>query len=104
MQENSILDYNNKMKIDINKIAKLANLKLLDKEKIVFEKQLEEILKYIEKLNTINTTNVIETSQVTNLTNVTKEDSISNSLKENEALSQSKNKSDSFFQVDAIFE
>ncbi len=107
LQESLILDYNNKnnkMKINIDKIAKLANLKLSDNEKITLEKQLEEILKYVEKLNTLNTTDVTETSQVTNLINITRKDTTDKSLKKNEALSQSKNTIDDFFHVDVVLE
>ena len=37
--------------MNIEKIAKLANLKLSKKEELKFQKEMEAILKYIDKLN-----------------------------------------------------
>ena len=61
---------------DVKHIAKLARLKLSDKEIIKFSKQLSDILQYIEQLNELNTSGTEETSQVTGLKNVTQSDEI----------------------------
>lgn len=92
------------MKIDVKKIAKLANLDVPDKEFPKFEKQLEEIVSYVEKLKEVNTTGVEITSQVTGLENVTRQDSPSESLSQEEALSNSKSTDNGLFKVNAIFE
>ena len=55
------------MKIDVAKVAKLANLTLKPEEKVKFEKQLSETLEYVNKLNSVDTENVEPTSQVTGL-------------------------------------
>lgn len=92
------------MKIDVAYVAKLANLPLSPKEKEKFEKQLSEILSYIEKLKEINTENIKTTSQVTGLENVVRNDEISPSLSQKEALSNTKSQHNGFIKVPAILE
>lgn len=78
------------MKLDIAKVAKLANLTLSEEEEKKFEKQLEETITYIENLDEIDTTDVEPTSQVTGLENVTREDEVKPSLSQEQALSNTK--------------
>jgi len=92
------------MKIDVLHIAELANLPLKKEEIEKYEKQLSEILAYIEKLKKVKTDDVLETSQVTGLENVTKDDSTIPSLPQNEALLNTKSKQNGLFKVKAIFE
>lgn len=92
------------MKIDVSHVAKLANLPLTEKEKEKFEKQLNDILSYIEKLNEVDTKNIDPTSQVTGLENVTREDNASPSLSQEEVLQNTPKKHNGFFKVKAIFE
>ena len=92
------------MKIDVTHVAKLANLSLKPEEKEKFEKQLSEILSYVEKLKEVDTKNVEITSQVTGLENVTREDETSLSLTQEEALSNSKSTHNGFFKVKAVLE
>ena len=42
------------MKIDVGYVAELARLELTDEEKAVFQPQLENIVKYVEKINSVN--------------------------------------------------
>ena len=90
------------MKINIKHIAKLANLKLKLEDERKFEKQLNEIVAYVEKLNEVDTKNVEITSQVTGLENVTREDKSTPSLTQEEVLSGTKSKHNGLFKVDAI--
>ena len=90
------------MKIDVSHVAKLANLPLKPDEEKRFEKQLSEILSYVEKLKEVDTKNVEITSQVTGLENVTREDETSPSLSQEEALSKAKTKHNELFKVKAI--
>ena len=92
------------MKIDVKHVAKLANLPLTPVEEKKFEKQLSEILSYVEKLKQVDTKNVETTSQVTGLENVTREDETSPSLTQEEALSNSKSTHNGLFKVKAILE
>jgi aspartyl-tRNA(Asn)/glutamyl-tRNA(Gln) amidotransferase subunit C len=90
------------MKIDVGHVAKLANLPLSPSEKEKFEKQLSEILSYVEKLKEVNTENVEITSQVTGLENITREDKPIPSLTQEEALSNAKSQQNGLFKVKAI--
>ena len=90
------------MKIDVRHVAKLANLPLNPEEKEKFEKQLSEVLSYVEKLEEVDTKNVEITSQVTGLENVAREDETSLSLTHEEALSNSKSTHNGFFKVRAV--
>lgn len=92
------------MKINVSHVAKLANLPLKSEEKEKFEKQLSEILAYIEKLKEVDTKNVEATSQVTGLENVTREDETSPSLSQKEALSNTKSQHNGLFKVKAILD
>jgi aspartyl-tRNA(Asn)/glutamyl-tRNA(Gln) amidotransferase subunit C len=89
------------MKIDITKVAKLANLTLTADEEKEFDKQLNDIVGYIEKLNSVDTTGIAPTAQVTGLVNRTREDKIAqNSLSQKDALSGGKKIHNEMFVVD----
>lgn len=92
------------MKIDVKHIAKLANLPLKEDELAKFEKQLADILQYVEQLQKVDTENVIPTSQVTGLENVLREDIAGPSLSQEDALKNAKNKHNGLFQVKGILE
>ena len=62
------------MKIDVVKVAKLANLPLSKEEEEKYSKQLSQILDYMEKLNQADTSKVDASFNVTGLSNVTRED------------------------------
>ena len=61
-------------KKQVEHIAELARIKLSDKEKEKFSKELSQILDYFEKLKEVNTENVAPISQVTGIKNVLRED------------------------------
>ncbi len=90
------------MKFDIKHVAKLANLSLSDEEEKKFSAQLEETVSYIEGLNEVDTNGVSPTSQVTGLENITREDEVTQSLSQEEALSNAKSTHNGFFRVKGI--
>lgn len=92
------------MKINVPHVAKLANLSLHHKEIEKFEKQLSEILNYIEKLKEVDTKNVETTSQATGLENITREDNATPSLTQSEALVNAKNQHNGFIKVKVILD
>lgn len=61
-------------KKDVEHIASLARIELSDKEEKKFEKELSAILKFVEKLNEVDTAGVEPMTGGTNLQNVTRED------------------------------
>ena len=89
------------MKIDVKKVAKLANLPLTNEETNKFEKQLEETLSYIESLKEIDTDKMDPTNQVTGLENVLREDTAKPSLSQKDALQNAKTHN-GFFKVKGI--
>ena len=90
-------------KEQVRHIAQLANLQLKDKEVTKFQKQLSDVLGYIDVLNELDTSKVKPTAQVTGLQNVFREDELGKSLTQEEALSGTKNKHNGYFKVKAIF-
>jgi len=60
--------------MNIEKIAKLANLKLSKKEELKFQKEMEAILKYIDKLNELKIDPIKPSSFINNLENIMYED------------------------------
>jgi len=52
------------MKMDIEKVARLARLELSEEEKITLGSQLEQILNYMEQLSRLDTTGVEPTSRL----------------------------------------
>jgi aspartyl-tRNA(Asn)/glutamyl-tRNA(Gln) amidotransferase subunit C len=90
------------MKINVQHVAKLANLPLTAEENQQFEKQLAEVLTYIERLSEVDVTGITPTSQVTGLENVTREDIALPSLSQTEALANTTAKKNNFFQVKGI--
>lgn len=59
---------------DVLKLARLARLKLSEDEIVAYQKELAEILGYVEQLNDVDVSGLEPTSQVTGLTNVTRPD------------------------------
>lgn len=93
------------MKIDVKKIAKLASLTLTAEEEIKFEKQLSDILQYVEKLNEVDVKDVEPTSQITGLENVTRNDNYTaDMLTQEQALSGNNSKHNGMFKVKAVLE
>ncbi len=91
------------MKIDVKKVAKLANLTLSPEEESEFDTQLNDVVVYIEKLNSIDTTNVEPTAQVTGLLNRTREDKVEKiCFTQEEALSGGKKIHNGLFVVDKL--
>lgn len=87
----------------VKHVALLANLKFNQKEIKKFQKQLSEILDYVNVLNELDTKGVEPTSQVTGLENVFREDKPTPSFSQEETLSGAKEKHNNFFKVKAIF-
>ncbi|MGQ9842150.1 MAG: Asp-tRNA(Asn)/Glu-tRNA(Gln) amidotransferase subunit GatC [Spirochaetota bacterium] len=71
------------MKFDefvINKVCQLARLELDADEKQEFTKQLEDIIRYVETINKLDTANVQPADHIVPLSNVFREDIAKQSL------------------------
>ncbi|MEX2381087.1 MAG: Asp-tRNA(Asn)/Glu-tRNA(Gln) amidotransferase subunit GatC [Opitutales bacterium] len=72
--------------IDIDYVANLARIALTDEEKATFSSQLEDVLKYIEKLNALDISGVEPTAHAFSVENVWMEDKAEPGLPVEEAL------------------
>lgn len=93
-----------KAKIDIRKIAKLANLFLTESEERHLESQLAATITHVESLQDINTDHIEGTNEVTDLKNVAREDVVTPSLSQEDALKNAKKTHNGFFVVPVIIE
>ena len=74
------------MKIDVGYVAELARLELTDEEKAVFQPQLENIVGYVEKINSVNVEGVEPMMHGRPLVNAFREDEVRPSLPTETAL------------------
>lgn len=88
----------------VGHVAKLANLTLNEIEEEKFTGQLSETLDYMAKIDGVDTNGIEPTSQVTGLINVFRDDNITPSLSQEEALANVKSKHQGFVKVKAILE
>ncbi|MCH7504291.1 Asp-tRNA(Asn)/Glu-tRNA(Gln) amidotransferase subunit GatC [PVC group bacterium] len=91
-------------KKDIEYTSTLAHVQLSEKEKTLYLGQLESILKYIEKLNELDTTNVLPMDHVLDLENVFRKDEIKPSVNRDQVLNQAPKQQDGFFLVPPVIE
>jgi len=92
------------MKMDIEKVARLARLELSEDEKETFENQMEQILTYMEQLNRIDTTGVEPTSHAIPVDNVFRDDEVKPSFPREEVLAIAPEEEDGHFKVPRIIE
>lgn len=91
--------------MDLNHVAKLANLPIDKHQQKRFEPQLTAILAFVSKLQKIPTKNIQPTAQVTGLTNVFREDAVDASriLTQAQALSNATKTHDGYFVVPSVW-
>ncbi len=92
------------MKMDIEKVARLARLELSEEEKVTFGNQLEQILTYMEQLNRLDTSGVEPTSHAIPIYNVFREDDVRPSFPQEEVLGIGPDEQDGLFKVPRIIE
>ncbi len=92
------------MKMDIEKVARLARLELSEEERETFGNQLEQILTYMEQLNRLDTTGVEPTSHAIPIQNVFREDEVGPSLPQEEVLAIAPEEDEGHFKVPRIIE
>ncbi|MCK9408356.1 MAG: Asp-tRNA(Asn)/Glu-tRNA(Gln) amidotransferase subunit GatC [Bacteriovoracaceae bacterium] len=87
---------------DVEHIAKLAKLEFSDTEKEKFTHQFNDILKYMDQLNSVDTANVEPLAQVIELQNVFREDVVTPSTPTDEALKNAPAATDEHFKVPKV--
>jgi aspartyl-tRNA(Asn)/glutamyl-tRNA(Gln) amidotransferase subunit C len=90
--------------MDVKHVAKLANLPLKPSDIPKLRQQFAQTLKYISKIDELDTHNIPPTSQVTGLKNVTRTDQIDTNrmLTQKQAMSGTGNSHNGYFVVPAI--
>ena len=93
-------------KKDVEYVAKLARLELKEKEKEKFTKQLDKILKFMDKLNELDTQDVKPLAHILPLKNIWREDKKKKSLTREQLLSNAPevDKEGKFFKVPKVIE
>jgi len=93
--------------IDINEtnhLLELARLEISDSEKISLQKDLENILKYIEKLSEVNTENIEPMTGGTFNVNEYRKDNFENrEVNKNKVLEAAPKRDNDFFEVPKVF-
>lgn len=92
------------MKMDIEKVARLARLELSEEEREAFGRQLGKILEYMEQLNQVDTSGVEPTSHTTPVFNVFREDEIRPSSSQEEVLGIAPEEEEGHFRVPRIID
>lgn len=85
-------------------IAKLAKLDFSEEEIRNFSEQLSSILDFVQKLERVKTSGAQPLFNVTGIKNVFREDKVTASLTQEEALRNAPSTHNGFFKVKAIFE
>jgi aspartyl-tRNA(Asn)/glutamyl-tRNA(Gln) amidotransferase subunit C len=89
---------------DVQYVADLARIHLKNEEIKRLTTDLEKILHYINKLNTLDVSDVQPTSHVLPLKNVQREDTVRPSLTQQETLKMSVEQQDGAFKVPKVIE
>lgn len=89
-------------KKDVEHIASLARLNFNDAELENFTHQMNDILKYVEKLNELDTDNVEPLSHPIEDVNVFREDELKQSTSTEDALKNAPRRTDEFFKVPKV--
>lgn len=92
---------------DVQHIANLARIRLDEKERDKFRKELSSILDYVNKLNELNTDNVQPLYQTTGIVNALRSDEFRKEFEMNEELNkkligQAPHQQNSFIKVKSV--
>ena len=91
-------------KIDVAYVAELARLELSDSEKNVFQSQLEDIVKYVEKISSVDVSDVPPTMHGRAIVNALREDVVRPSMDRELALGNAPLRSATEFTLPKIVE
>jgi aspartyl-tRNA(Asn)/glutamyl-tRNA(Gln) amidotransferase subunit C len=90
--------------MEIDHIAKLARIELTEKERGLFSQQVGDIIKYIDKLNELDTSTVEPTAHVLPMKNIFRDDKLTPSLPKEKVLQNAPSRKDDFYRVPKIIE
>ncbi|OPY67737.1 MAG: Aspartyl/glutamyl-tRNA(Asn/Gln) amidotransferase subunit C [Syntrophorhabdaceae bacterium PtaU1.Bin034] len=85
-------------------VAHLARLELEADETELYTQQLDRILAYMDKLNSLDTTGIEPTSHAIPLINVFRQDEVNHNFQVEESVGNAPERKDAFFKVPPIIE
>jgi aspartyl-tRNA(Asn)/glutamyl-tRNA(Gln) amidotransferase subunit C len=91
-------------KDEVSHVAHLARLEFLEEEMGKFTSQLNDILLYMEKLNTVDTAGVAPMTHATVLHNAFREDTVLESLPNEQSLANAPDQKGDFFRVPKVID
>ena len=86
----------------VEKIANLARLKFDEQEKDAIKNDLQKMIKFVEKLNELDTTGVEPLLHMSGNVNILREDEIRGSISREEGLANSAVHDEQFFKVPKV--
>lgn len=89
-------------KENVEYVARLARLKIDEKEKEVFTEQLSNILNYVNMLDELDTRDISPTFHVIPITNVSRPDETAEGLSREDALLNAPDQEGGFFKVPRV--
>lgn len=91
-------------RVEVQRVAVLARLRLTDDEEAEFTEQLDHILGYMDKLNQIDSANIEPFSHASVATNAFREDKVTNHPNADALLANAPDRDATFFKVPKILE
>ena len=90
--------------LDVAYVARLARINLTEDEAKIFQKQLDDVLKYVEKLRQVDVTGVDATAHALAVFNVFREDAPRDWFTAEQALSNAPRQANGLFVVPKVVE
>jgi aspartyl-tRNA(Asn)/glutamyl-tRNA(Gln) amidotransferase subunit C len=91
-------------KEEVDKVAKLARLRITEEERALFAQQLSAILNYVEQLKVISTEGIDPTATVLEQVNVFRDDTVQPSLPVDKAVANAPDAEGGTFRVPKMIE
>lgn len=91
-------------KSEVEHIAKLARIKINEKEKGMYAGQLAKILDYVDELKEVDTRETKPTHHAIDMANIIRSDRVKKSDKQEKILSQAPQREGDFWRVKAVLE
>ena len=91
-------------KIDVGYVAELARLELTEDEQKTFQGQLEDIVKYVEKISSVDVADVPPTMHGREIVNAFREDAVRPSMDREAALANAPRRTETEFYLPKIVE
>ena len=91
-------------KIDVGYVAELSRLELTDEEKAVFQRQLEDIVKYDEKISSVDVEGIPPTMHGREIVNAFRADEVRPSMDREAVLANAPRRTENEFYLPKIVE